>query len=142
MSKKTVTLLIGCIWLVAGLVSFLPISLGLHKPSVYGIASPSPENTMQCALDLTPTYAVVSSCVSFYAPCIVMVILYYRLYHYALKHVRSIKQMTRPLQLGSVNGKPATTVPAECQVSEHKAAVTIGKQQLYITRVMNWISNT
>jgi dopamine D1-like receptor len=132
MSKKTVTLLIGCIWVVAGLVSFLPISLGLHKPSVYGIPSHlvSADHTMQCALDLTPTYAVVSSCVSFYVPCIVMVILYYRLYHYALKHVRSIKQMTRPLQLGSVNGKPATTVPNECQVSEHKAAVTIGETQL------------
>ncbi|CAG0917325.1 unnamed protein product [Notodromas monacha] len=137
MSKKTVTLLIACIWVVAGLVSFLPISLGLHKPPRLADEAPHPralgpdaplmpDAAMHCALDLTPTYAVVSSCVSFYVPCVVMVILYYRLYHYALKHVRSIKQMTRPLQLGTVNGKPAATVPTEYQVSEHKAAITIG----------------
>lgn len=31
-----------------------------------------------CALDITPTYAVVSSCISFYVPCIVMLGIYCR----------------------------------------------------------------
>jgi len=48
-----------------------------------------------CALDLSPTYAVVSSCISFYLPCIVMVGIYIRLYLYARKHVKNIKAVTR-----------------------------------------------
>nr|XP_022907972.1 dopamine receptor 1-like [Onthophagus taurus] len=65
---------IATIWLLAGLISFVPISLGLHRPPdpppIYNAGG---QNYSTCALDLTPTYAVVSSCISFYVPCIVMI---------------------------------------------------------------------
>lgn len=70
MTKKIVFVAVSGIWLVSGLVSFVPISLGWHKPIAdtllahnvsqlldSGLADTRP----QCALDLTPTYAVVSS---------------------------------------------------------------------------------
>lgn len=77
------------IWLLAALVSFVPISLNLHRPSV------PDENVSKkyptCALDLTPTYAVVSSCISFYAPCIVMIGIY----------CRQVKTSAHPLEIPS-----------------------------------------
>lgn len=70
---------IGAIWILAAFVSFVPISLGLHRPNeplIIEIRDGKEYPT--CALDLTPTYAVVSSCISFYVPCIVLVAIYCR----------------------------------------------------------------
>lgn len=66
------------IWLLAGLVSFVPISFGLHRPESPLIYEDNGKKYPTCALDLTPTYAVVSSCISFYVPCIVMIGIYCR----------------------------------------------------------------
>lgn len=70
---------IATIWMLAGLVSFVPISFGLHRPDqpvIYYVDNGKKYST--CALDLSPTYAVVSSCISFYVPCIVMIGIYCR----------------------------------------------------------------
>ncbi len=112
---------IAGVWLLAILISFLPISLGLHHdPSAV-----LPKNI--CTLNLTPMYAVVSSCVSFYIPCIVMLGIYSRLYCYAQKHVKSIKAVTRPL----TSTTPIMTAvhhqgSSPYHVSDHKAAITVG----------------
>ncbi|RXG59387.1 Dopamine receptor 1 [Armadillidium vulgare] len=121
MTKKIVTLSIAAIWLVSALVSFLPIS------SITAIILEM-QDSNQCALDLTPTFAVVSSTISFFFPCIVMLVLYTRLYSYAKKHVASIKAQFRPVTLGALDGdntKPRK-VAAPYHVSESKAATTVG----------------
>lgn len=108
MSRRTVLAAIATIWLASALVSFLPISLGWHRPG-----GRSSQDEMTCALDLTPLYAVVSSIISFYAPCVVMVALYTRLYLYARRHVRDIRAVTK----------------SSCHhhhQMEHKAAITLG----------------
>ncbi|CAO1356089.1 unnamed protein product [Diamesa tonsa] len=88
---------IAVIWILAAFVSFVPISLGLHRPNQRPLIfeDKNGDEFPTCALDLTPTYAVVSSCISFYVPCIVLVGIYCRLYCYAQKHVRSIRAVTR-----------------------------------------------
>jgi dopamine D1-like receptor len=71
---------IAVIWLLAALISFVPISLGLHKPD-QPLIFEDKSNGMEypiCALELTPTYAVVSSCISFYVPCVIMIGIYCR----------------------------------------------------------------
>lgn len=75
-TRRVAVATIVIIWLLAALVSFVPISLNLHRPIV-------PDENLSkkyptCALDLTPTYAVVSSCISFYVPCLVMIGIYCR----------------------------------------------------------------
>lgn len=69
---------IAAIWLLAAFVSFVPISLGLHRPDQPLIVEDNGKKYPTCALDLTPTYAVVSSCISFYFPCVVMIGIYCR----------------------------------------------------------------
>ncbi|BES96905.1 dopamine receptor [Nesidiocoris tenuis] len=124
-TKRVAIVTIAVVWLLAGLISFVPISLGLHRPPQPLVYTSGDTEYPTCALDLTPTYAVVSSCVSFYVPCIVMLGIYARLYCYAQKHVKSIKAVTRPLTsphlppMHHVNSSPY-------HVSDHKAAITVG----------------
>ncbi|XP_054290885.1 dopamine receptor 1-like isoform X1 [Macrosteles quadrilineatus] len=116
---------IAVVWLLAGLISFVPISLGLHRPPQPLVFTAGDTEYPTCALDLTPTYAVVSSCVSFYFPCVVMLGIYCRLYCYAQKHVKNIRAVTRPLtssQLAPVTHHASSPY----HVSDHKAAITVG----------------
>lgn len=78
MTRRVAVGTIVTIWLLAGLVSFVPISFGLHRPESPLIFEDNGKMYQTCALDLTPTYAVVSSCISFYVPCIVMIGIYCR----------------------------------------------------------------
>lgn len=79
MTRRVAVGTIAAIWLLAALVSFVPISFGLHRPEKPLIYEDNGKKYPTCALDLTPTYAVVSSCISFYVPCIVMIGIYCRL---------------------------------------------------------------
>lgn len=78
MTRRVAVGTIAAIWLLAALVSFVPISFGLHRPEKPLIYEDNGKKYPTCALDLTPTYAVVSSCISFYVPCIVMIGIYCR----------------------------------------------------------------
>ncbi|CAL8078350.1 unnamed protein product [Orchesella dallaii] len=126
-NKRSILGVIAVVWILAALISFVPISLGLHRadkpeepPDMGEAEQPS------CALDLSPTYAVVSSCVSFYLPCLVMVGIYCRLYLYARKHVKNIKAVTRPPPRCGDSRPSAPQPSSSYQVSDHKAAVTVG----------------
>lgn len=77
-TRRVAVLSIVTIWLLAGLVSFVPISFSLHRPDQPLVYEDNGKKYPTCALDLTPTYAVVSSCISFYVPCIVMIGIYCR----------------------------------------------------------------
>jgi dopamine D1-like receptor len=176
MTKKVILTSVTGIWLLSALVSFVPISLGWHRPAADTSVSEdsqlpvSPElpvptgstgssgrtllvllgdggqaayrqtgsdvvgdqSLAQCSLDLTPVYAVVSSSISFYIPCLIMIALYTRLYLYAKKHVRNIRSVTKSLQFdqeknltGSSTSEP-NYHSKQYQASEHKAAITLG----------------
>ncbi len=114
-NKRSILGVIAVVWILAGLISFVPISLDLHRADELEMPK-SPDALPTCALDLSPTYAVVSSCVSFYLPCFVMVGIYCRLYLYARKHVKNIKAVTRPPPRtsdanNSGNNRPAAPHP-------------------------------
>ncbi|XP_025834525.1 dopamine receptor 1 [Agrilus planipennis] len=139
-TRKVATGTIAAVWLLAALISFVPISLGLHRPPQPLTINSGGQDYPTCALDLTPTYAVVSSCISFYVPCIVMLGIYCRLYCYAQKHVKSIRAVTRPIDLpdssksskGTKSKNKALHIhlhnhhSSPYQVSDHKAAITVG----------------
>ncbi|KAM8702981.1 hypothetical protein ACLKA7_005341 [Drosophila subpalustris] len=142
-TRRVAVITIAAIWLLAAFVSFVPISLGIHRPDQPLIFEDNGKKYPTCALDLTPTYAVVSSCISFYFPCVVMIGIYCRLYCYAQKHVKSIKAVTRPGEVAekqrykSIRRPKNPSVPKKFKVrnlhhsspyhvSDHKAAVTVG----------------
>lgn len=126
-TRKALTF-IASVWFLSALISFLPIHLGWHQGSV------SPNETYsaddQCIIKLNFIYAIVSSTVSFYAPCLVMLILYFRLFLFARKHAISIRSQKRPVITSSPgdrgknmsNGSNRSSLKA----SDHKAAFTLG----------------
>lgn len=112
MNWKKIAAMISGVWIMSGAISFIPIHLEWHK-NAEDRGVPMEENV--CAMELNPTYSVVSSTISFYIPCIVMLTIYIQLYCYARRHIKSIKKTQTP-QFG---GKTSTT-------QDHKAAVTLG----------------
>ena len=84
------------VWLLSALISFLPIHLGWHRTGPYNPEGQyDPHGHYICLMELNPVYAVVSSLISFYAPCVVMLLIYLRLFLFARKQVQSVKRTTR-----------------------------------------------
>ena len=121
-TAKTALLAIAGLWLLSALISFLPIHLGWHRLDGYTPAdSYTPDGKFICLLELNPLYAVVSSLVSFYIPCIVMICIYVKLYQYARMHVKNIKKsmaVGAPLTGGDNKNS--------YKLTDHKAAITLG----------------
>ncbi|KAK7109115.1 dopamine receptor 1-like [Littorina saxatilis] len=115
-TRKTV-IFIGTVWVLSALMSFVPTHLGWHE-SPAGLNSTA--DTELCIFDLNPIYAVVSSAISFYIPCIVMVSIYVRLYCYARRHAETIRRTHTAERFGNGAAK------GSYKVSDHKAAVTLG----------------
>lgn len=136
---------IAVVWILAALISFVPISLDLHRadqpeeppPDITSSSESLEQQLPTCALDLSPTYAVVSSCVSFYLPCFVMVGIYCRLYLYARKHVKNIKAVTRPPPRCGDNRPSAPHPSSSYQVLTHITCLWILSIQ-YIFMTGTW----
>lgn len=135
MNRRNALLGIAGVWALAAFVSVVPICiLSIHRPPKPVVFHAGDAEYMTCALDLTPTYAIISSCISFYIPCVVMIGIYCRLYCYAQKHVQSIRAVTRPLTTTTTTTTNATSATLTAvhhhtspyHVSDHKAAITVG----------------
>jgi len=142
LTRKSVPLTILVIWVVSALISFLPISLGLHSPPAESNSSPHVKESLpvvdfnmtllplmpnietdqvviledrtadntnsilkveeespgpQCQVDFSPIYSITSSIVSFFLPCIIMLIIYFHLYAIARRHLNEMRAHSRPL---------------------------------------------
>ncbi|KAG9335487.1 hypothetical protein JZ751_004616 [Albula glossodonta] len=87
------------VWLISAVISFPPL-LSVNKgPSVGGPDSQAPAGP-QCQLNNESWYILYSTIGSFFAPCLIMILVYVRIYQIAKRHTRS------PL------GKPSPVPPA------------------------------
>lgn len=118
---RTVTL-ISSVWVLSILISFLPTHLDWHTST--DTSGNDTSNDEKCEFHLNPFYAIVSSCISFYIPCIIMVSIYARLYMYARRHAEVIRRTHIAEQYNiASNGSVGKGI---YKVSDHKAAVTLG----------------
>ncbi|KAK7096129.1 dopamine receptor 1-like [Littorina saxatilis] len=110
MTTPKVVGMILTVWIVSALIAFLPTSFGWHEPfEKHNVVS----ETGMCLFEVNKVYAVTSSAVSFFIPCIVMVVIYAKVFGFARYHVLSMRR-TNPVSV--FNKKHAT----------FKAAVTLG----------------
>ncbi|XP_022177656.1 dopamine receptor 1-like [Myzus persicae] len=134
LNRRNALLGIAGVWALAAFVSVVPICiLSIHRPPKPVVFHAGDTEYMRCALDLTPEYAIISSCISFYIPCVVMIGIYCRLYRYAQKHVQSIRAVTRPLTTTTTTAAASSATltavhhhTSPYHVSDHKAAITVG----------------
>lgn len=115
MTKKMMVIMISTVWILSLTLSFLPIHLQWHR-NAEDRYTPLPENV--CLMDLNPVYSVVSSTISFYIPCIIMIIIYVQLYCAARSHVKEIRKTSFHVSNGGKGGGSGS--------KDHKAAVTLG----------------
>lgn len=81
----------------------------LSHPNIQSEAQQNHPQLPVCILTLTPTYAVISSTISFYIPCIIMLGLYTKLFACARKHVRNIQAISKAPAPISVRTATTTT---------------------------------
>ena len=114
MTRKKIAITIGAVWIISALVSILPLLLGSMEFS---------SDAAFCFLDLQPEFALLSSAVSFYIPCVIMVSFYIRIYMCARNQT---KVMYTRQRLGSIHiqWEPEPKVVQRHRFS--KATVTLG----------------
>lgn len=84
------------VWIIASLISFLPIHLKLWVSSD-AKATECLNNASCCDFNTNAAYAVSSSIVSFYLPLVVMIFLYSRVFQEAQKQLAKIRVRDRHL---------------------------------------------
>ncbi|XP_067931104.1 dopamine receptor 1-like [Watersipora subatra] len=108
------------IWIASSIISFPPILSGWHrhKPNEQPVTTTSAaiDHTAMCVLDLSLLYASISSSISFYIPCTVMVAIYIKMYRLARYHAKKITQTTSSQRFTESNKRP----------TENKALFTLG----------------
>ena len=156
-TRKRTLLVITAMWLLSALISFLPIHLGWHELGIErdvtsdgaviantsssrsaNATAPRVVNDYTCVMELNPLYAVLSSIVSFYVPCIVMILIYFKMYQYARMHVKSIRKSMAAGTVNHISNDNNSTGPTaggeshpsanrhQYKLADHKAAITLG----------------
>ena len=123
MTTKRTLLCIAALWVLSALISFLPIQLGWHQTEDH---NPWVGDKFLCLMELNPIYAISSSIISFYVPCVIMIAIYIRLYLFARRHVKSIRERSVPAFSGNITANSSTHTGQGYKTSDHKAAITLG----------------
>ena len=114
MTKTKTAITIAAVWTISALVAIMPLLLGSMEFS---------SDAAFCFLDLQPEFALLSSAVSFYIPCVIMVSFYIRIYMCARNQMKVMQSMHR---LGSVETRPESKPKVVHRLRLNKAAVTLG----------------
>ncbi|XP_002733923.1 D(1) dopamine receptor-like [Saccoglossus kowalevskii] len=96
MTRKRAVLMIIGVWILAALVSFIPVMTNAHRADDVDSLLADPP---QCEFKLNGIYATVSSSISFYIPSTIILIIYYRIYQTARRIEKQIKQQERTLNI-------------------------------------------
>jgi hypothetical protein len=91
MTKRTILIIIGCIWLISVLLSYGPVLFGVYSQSRAGTL-PLSDPTV-CGMRPNLIYSIISSTTSFYIPLIIILFLYGRIFITARKHSHELQKL-------------------------------------------------
>ena len=114
MTRKKIAITIGAVCIISTLVAVLPLHLGSIRFS---------SDAAFCFLDLQPEFALLSSAVSFYIPCVIMVSFYMRIYMCARNQM---KVMYTRQRLGSIQIQWEPELKVVHRHRFNKATITLG----------------
>ncbi|XP_014615697.1 PREDICTED: octopamine receptor beta-3R-like isoform X3 [Polistes canadensis] len=145
MRQGTVGCMLGSAWILPALISFIPIFMGWYTTEEH--LEFMVKNPEVCAFIVNRPYAVISSCVSFWIPGLVMIVMYCKIYKEAVRQRKALSRTSSNIVLNSVHHHRSSTrqhhhqqmllqAAAETGTSirqqskswraEHKAARTLG----------------
>ncbi|XP_072924114.1 trace amine-associated receptor 1-like [Hemitrygon akajei] len=120
MSRKRVTALLLVCWALPGLVSLVPLLLDLHLRGLDLAALQLDPN--DCVFVVNVPYAISASVVSFYAPMLLMLAAYAKIFHVARTQARQTHTIENgPQGAGATRFRHSTSTK-----KERKAAKTLG----------------
>lgn len=90
MTKRTIFIIIGCIWLISVLLSYGPVLLGVYRQPENADHS---SNSTECNMRPNRVYSIISSSTSFYIPLIIILFLYGRIFITARKHSHELQKL-------------------------------------------------
>ncbi|XP_045603935.1 octopamine receptor beta-2R [Procambarus clarkii] len=93
MTEKRVMVMLCHVWVAPIVISFLPIFMGWYTTNEH--LENRANNPSLCIFEVNTSYAVVSSSISFWMPCSVMIYMYYRIYLEAARQERMLHRHTR-----------------------------------------------
>lgn len=93
-TKFRVMLMIASSWILSALLSYVPIFTGIYAPDEH--IEMLRNNGKLCTFKVSPSYAFISSSISFWIPCTVMVVLYQRILSTALRQEKQIMALMKP----------------------------------------------
>ncbi|XP_060829336.1 octopamine receptor beta-3R-like isoform X2 [Bombus pascuorum] len=145
MRQGTVGCMLGSAWILPALISFIPIFMGWYTTQEH--LDYMVKNPQVCSFVVNRPYAVISSCVSFWIPGLVMIVMYCKIYKEAVRQRKALSRTSSNIVLNSVHHHRSSTrqhhhqqmllqAAAETGTSirqqtkswraEHKAARTLG----------------
>ncbi|XP_014467313.1 PREDICTED: octopamine receptor beta-3R-like isoform X2 [Dinoponera quadriceps] len=107
MRQSTVSCMLGSAWILPALISFIPIFMGWYTTNEHlDFMVKHPE---VCAFVVNRPYAVISSCVSFWIPGLVMIVMYCKIYKEAIRQRKALSRTSSNIVLNSVHHHRAST---------------------------------
>ncbi|XP_011630973.1 octopamine receptor beta-3R-like isoform X3 [Pogonomyrmex barbatus] len=107
MRQSTVGCMLGSAWILPALISFIPIFMGWYTTKEhldYMVKHPE-----SCEFRVNLPYALISSCVSFWIPGLVMIIMYCKIYKEAIRQRKALSRTSSNIVLNSVHHHRSST---------------------------------
>ncbi|XP_012063089.1 PREDICTED: octopamine receptor beta-3R-like [Atta cephalotes] len=101
MRTVTVTAMLSSAWTLPALISFIPIFMGWYTTQQH--LDFRRKNPQICMFVVNLPYAVISSCVSFWIPGVVMIVMYCKIYKEAVRQRAALSRASSSTVLNNVH---------------------------------------
>lgn len=101
MTHRTVSFMLANVWLLPAFISFIPIFLGWYTTEAHQVYRK--QNPNACIFVVNKYYAIISSCVSFWIPGLVMFTMYCRIYKEAIRQRKALSRTSSNIILNSIH---------------------------------------
>ncbi|XP_070160459.1 octopamine receptor beta-3R isoform X4 [Polyergus mexicanus] len=107
MRQSTVGCMLGSAWVLPALISFIPIFMGWYTTKEH--LDYMAKHPGSCEFRVNLPYALISSCVSFWIPGLVMIIMYWKIYKEAIRQRKALSRTSSNIVLNSVHHHRSST---------------------------------
>ncbi|KAL6434847.1 hypothetical protein ACFW04_005196 [Cataglyphis niger] len=129
MRQSTVGCMLGSAWVLPALISFIPIFMGWYTTEEH--LDYMAKHPGSCEFRVNLPYALISSCVSFWIPGLVMIIMYWKIYKEAIRQRKALSRTSSNIVLNSVHHHRSSTRHHHHQQMLLQAAADTGELALH-----------
>ncbi|XP_068243992.1 5-hydroxytryptamine receptor 1A-like [Palaemon carinicauda] len=128
-TRRILAVMLAHCWLAPTLISFLPIFLGWYTTAEHMRSRDFQPHV--CSFVVNAVFALVSSAVSFWVPCTVMVVMYFRIFQEARKQERALLNRASSASSNAYSSSIRLGSSAS-QQQQDPAAAAMARQQLLV----------